>query len=137
MFEVTIKKSFCAAHLLNNIGGYCEHLHGHNFIVEVTTIGEELNSAGILVDFRELKKFLDEIMDALDHKYLNETPAFCDTNPSAENIAKYIYEQMSNKLQLADVSVKKVTVWESENAKASFDSVSKSKMSQGGEDRTV
>jgi len=84
MYEVTIIKSFSAAHLLAEIGGKCEELHGHNFKVEVTVAAEELNSNGLLIDFRFLKKVLGEILEEIDHKYLNTLTSFAGKNPSAE-----------------------------------------------------
>ena len=82
MYEVTIIKSFSAAHLLSEIGGKCEELHGHNFKVEVTVGSPELNSEGILIDFRLLKKWLKDILDQMDHQHLNDLPFFKDKNPS-------------------------------------------------------
>ena len=87
MYEVTIIKSFSAAHLLAQIGGKCEELHGHNFRVEVTLAAPDLNESGLLIDFRIVKKWLNVILDQMDHKHLNELPCFAGINPSAENIA--------------------------------------------------
>jgi 6-pyruvoyltetrahydropterin/6-carboxytetrahydropterin synthase len=120
MYEVAIIKSFSAAHMLAAIGGKCEELHGHNFRVEVTVAAPELNSSGILIDFRDVKKWLQEILDNLDHKYLNELLFFVEINPSSENIAKYIYGEMKLKAEQADVKVTRVKVWESENAAVTY-----------------
>ena len=120
MYEVTIIKSFSAAHLLAQIGGKCEELHGHNFKVEVTVAAPSLNKSGLLIDFRVVKKWLNEIMDQLDHKHLNEQPYFAGINPSAENIAKYIYREIRLKADQAEVKVARVKVWESENAAVSY-----------------
>jgi len=120
MYEVTIIKSFSAAHLLAQIGGKCEELHGHNFKVEVTVAAPKLNSAGLLIDFRVLKKWLAEILEDIDHKYLNTLPSFAGINPSAENIAKYISEEMESEAKKASVKVIKVKVWESENASVTY-----------------
>lgn len=116
MYEVTIIKSFSAAHLLAEIGGKCEELHGHNFKVEVTVGAKELNSEGILIDFRLVKKWLKEILDLMDHQHLNELPFFSGVNPSSENIARYIFQEMQAKIQPAGVMIRSVKVWESENA---------------------
>ena len=83
MYEVTIIKSFSAAHLLADIGGKCEALHGHNFKVEITVAAGELDSNGLLIDFRFLKKHLNEILENMDHKHLNELSFFAGINPSA------------------------------------------------------
>ena len=120
MYEVTIIKSFSAAHVLAEIGGKCEELHGHNFKVEVTVAALELNPNGLLIDFRIFKKWLDEILDDIDHKHLNIIPSFAGINPSAENIAKYICEKMELKVKLAKVNVVGVKIWESENAAVTY-----------------
>ena len=120
MYEVTIIKSFSAAHLLNQIGGKCEELHGHNFKVEVTVAAADLNKSGLLIDFRVVKKWLTVILDQMDHQHLNELPFFSRLNPSAENIAKYIYGEMKLKAEQAEVKVARVKVWESENAVVTY-----------------
>jgi 6-pyruvoyltetrahydropterin/6-carboxytetrahydropterin synthase len=120
MYEVTIIKSFSAAHLLAQIGGKCEELHGHNFKVEVTLAAPNLNESGLLIDFRIVKKWLNEILDQMDHKHLNELPYFAGINPSAENIAKYIYDQMKLKIKEPQVRIALIKVWESENAVVTY-----------------
>ena len=122
MYEVTIKKSFSAAHVLKEIGGKCEDLHGHNFLVEVSVAGEALNGEDLLIDFRDLKKWINEILDHLDHKYLNEVEAFKDINPSSERVAKFIYDRLTKKIQTVtlDLMVSRVTVWESDNARVTY-----------------
>ncbi len=120
MYKVTIIKSFSAAHVLENIGGKCEELHGHNFKVEVTVAALKLNPAGLLIDFRALKKWLAEILEDIDHKYLNALPCFAGINPSAENIAKYISEKMESEAKKASVKIIEIKVWESENASVTY-----------------
>ena len=120
MYEVTIIKSFSAAHLLSQIGGKCEELHGHNFKVEVKVAAPNLNESGLLIDFRVVKKWLNEILDQMDHKHLNELPYFAGINPSAENIAKYIYSEMKLKAEQSEVKVACAKVWESENAAVTY-----------------
>lgn len=120
MYEITIRKSFSAAHMLKNIGGKCEELHGHNFIVEVSLSAPGLNQEGLLLDFRILKEWTEEILDCLDHKYLNEHPYFKKINPSAENLACFLYDQINEKASRESAKVSCVTVWESENARASY-----------------
>jgi 6-pyruvoyltetrahydropterin/6-carboxytetrahydropterin synthase len=120
MYNVTIKKSFSAAHILRNIGGQCETLHGHNFTVEVTVAGSQLNPEGVLIDFRILKQWTDQVLESLDHKYMNEIPYFKDINPSSEQIAKYIYDWIDGQVQAIDLAVACVTVWESESARATY-----------------
>ncbi|MFA5182871.1 MAG: 6-carboxytetrahydropterin synthase QueD [Syntrophales bacterium] len=122
MYEVTIKKTFSAAHILKEIGGKCEDLHGHNFLVEVTVAGNVLNGEDILIDFRDLKRWMNEILEYLDHKYLNEVEAFKDINPSSERVAKYMYDRLTEKIQTLNLvlTVSRVTVWESDNARVTY-----------------
>lgn len=120
MFEVTIKKSFSAAHLLKEIGGKCEELHGHNFLVEVSVAAESLNSEDLLIDFRVLKQWTYEVLEQLDHKYLNEVNHFKNINPSSEQLARFLYDRISDKLRQANVTLSRVTVWESENSRVSY-----------------
>lgn len=120
MYEVTIKKSFSAAHLLKEIGGKCEELHGHNFLVEVSVAAESLNSEGLLIDFRIVKGWTDEVLEQLDHKYLNELEYFKNINPSSEQLARFLYDRISEKSRQAKVTLTRVTVWESENSRVSY-----------------
>lgn len=120
MHEVTISRSFSAAHVLKEIGGKCEELHGHNFVVEVSITAPVLNKEGLLLDFRILKEWTDETLEGLDHKYLNDHPYFKDMNPSAENLAKFIHDRINTKALLNNLEVSCVTVWESDKARASY-----------------
>ncbi len=119
MYEVIIKRDFSAAHMLGEIGGQCEELHGHNFTVEATATAQVLNSEGIIVDFRDVKKWLDEVLEELDHRCLNELPSFSGINPSSENIARFIFDRVRGKMP-GDLCLAKVTVWESEDARVSY-----------------
>jgi 6-pyruvoyltetrahydropterin/6-carboxytetrahydropterin synthase len=120
MYEVTIKKSFSAAHLLKEIGGKCEELHGHNFLVEVSVASESLNSEGLLIDFRVVKRWTDEVLEQLDHKYLNEIEYFNNINPSSEQLARFLYDRINEKSRQAQVTLSRVTVWESDNARVTY-----------------
>lgn len=120
MFELKIEDHFAAAHNLRGYKGACEDLHGHNWKVEVVVRTPVLNDIGLAIDFKDLKTALGEIFEELDHKYLNELKAFSVENPSSENIAKYIFIELSEKLKPFGVSVYKVTAWESEKACASY-----------------
>jgi 6-pyruvoyltetrahydropterin/6-carboxytetrahydropterin synthase len=119
MYEVTIRKSFSAAHTLT-IGGKCEELHGHNFAVDVTAGSPVLNREGVVIDFRLLKEWLDDILENIDHKYLNDLPGFQEENPSSEIIARFIYDRMVEKAEAHTVEIVKVAVWESDNAFATY-----------------
>jgi 6-pyruvoyltetrahydropterin/6-carboxytetrahydropterin synthase len=121
MFEVTIEETFAAGHALRNYKGKCENVHGHNYRCQVTVEGEQLDSIGLLVDFVELKKTVHGVLDRLDHTWLNEFPPFDVLNPSAENIAKYIYDEVSKGLPVHDgVKLAAVKLWETDTASAIY-----------------
>lgn len=120
MFELKVVTHFAAAHQLKMVAEKCENLHGHNWKVEAYVCGKELNPAGVLMDFGELKEHLSAIMDELDHKFLNELNLFDDGNPSSENIARYIADRLQNSIAGGPAKVSRVTVWESENASATY-----------------
>jgi 6-pyruvoyltetrahydropterin/6-carboxytetrahydropterin synthase len=121
MFELTITVNFEAAHCIKNYPGKCNRLHGHNWKVEVITCGEKLDELGMLVDFTDLKAAVNTIMTKLDHYYLNEIEPFCTINPTAENLAKYIYENLSKTPVFnANVKLRAIKVWESPNSAAAY-----------------
>ena len=121
MFELKIVTRFAAAHQLKMVAQKCENLHGHNWRVEVRVAGKELNRAGVLVDFGELKKHVAQIMDTLDHRFLNEADFFSDDiPPSSENIALYIARQLEIRLDGSEARVTRVSAWESEDACATY-----------------
>ena len=95
MFELTVNGEFEAAHQINGYNGKCQRLHGHNWSVEAVVTGNELDELGMLIDFKILKAELNNVLDELDHRYLNELPVFAVKNPTAENIAKYVFENLS------------------------------------------
>ena len=95
MYELTVKAEFEAAHFIKNYPGKCARLHGHNWIVEAVANGTELNELGILIDFKILKAELNKILDELDHQFLNELEIFSKKNPTAEILAKVIFEKLS------------------------------------------
>jgi 6-pyruvoyltetrahydropterin/6-carboxytetrahydropterin synthase len=105
---------------LKEIGGACEKLHGHNFIVEVSLCSAALSDTGILIDFRILRQWTDEILNEFDHKCLNDITYFKDASPSSENIARFIYDRIAEKIKEDNLAVSRVTVWESEDARASY-----------------
>lgn len=121
MFELKIVTHFAAAHQLKMVADKCENLHGHNWKIEVCLKGDQLNSAGILMDFGEIKKEVAKIMSDLDHKFLNEIEPFKNEYPpSSENIAYYIATQLQSEVDKQDVLVSRVTAWESDNACATY-----------------
>ena len=120
MYELTILSDFAAAHNLRQYEGECENLHGHNWNVEVTVATKKLNKIGLGVDFKILKRTLENILKRLDHKYLNEIQPFDKENPSSENIARYIFKQFQKEIKGKDIKAARVKVWESENAAAVY-----------------
>lgn len=120
MYRLKIITSFAAAHCLINYQGECENLHGHNWKVEVNVTAQELDKAGLGIDFKILKRETNDLLKTLDHKYLNELPPFLETSPSSENLARYIHRELSGKLNNSNVKVEIVTVWESDFACASY-----------------
>src|SRR5437773_4231379 len=99
MFEVTVEDSFAAGHYLRNYKGKCENPHGHNYKVRVTLHGKELDKAGLLLDFKDLKDVMKAVIERLDHQMINDIEPFTVLNPSAENLAKYFYDETSAHLE--------------------------------------
>lgn len=120
MYEVKIRADFAAAHNLRGVGGKCESLHGHNFIVEVAVEAESLDEGGMVLDFRLLKAKTKTILDTLDHRYLNDLPLFAGSNPSSENLAAYIFRELSRQIDQESRRVSWVSVWESETSQATY-----------------
>ncbi len=120
MYRLTIHTHFAAAHNLRNYQGDCENLHGHNWKVEVTVAARELDQAGLGIDFKVLKRETKIVLDLLDHKYLNEIPPFDVISPSSENMSRFLFEKLGDRLNNSNVRVEMVTVWESDYARASY-----------------
>jgi 6-pyruvoyltetrahydropterin/6-carboxytetrahydropterin synthase len=120
VYELRIISHLAAAHQLRDFHGDCENLHGHNWKIEVFVTGQELGENGILMDFKELKKATEKVVEALDHRFLNELEYFKNVNPSSENIARFIFDSLTQRLTDHRVTVSKVTAWESDSAGASY-----------------
>ena len=123
MFELTVEREFSSGHYLRNYRGRCENPHGHNYKVRITLAGAELDEAGLLLDFKLLKQVMRPVVDRIDHQMLNDLEPFTTINPSAENIARYFYEQTNH--QLAEmtqgrVRVKDCTIWETDTTSATY-----------------
>jgi 6-pyruvoyltetrahydropterin/6-carboxytetrahydropterin synthase len=119
MYELTVTRRFSAAHQLRGYQGKCENLHGHTYRVDVCVKTQKLNDLGLAVDFKELKKIIDALLELYDHRLANEVPPFTQINPSAENMARVFYEELSTRLP-AGAALSRVTVWESEDAAATY-----------------
>lgn len=120
MYEVKIITRFAAAHNLKNFKGRCEALHGHNWRVEVRVRAEALDSAGVVVDFSDVKLAVKEILDTIDHTYLNDHPFFKENNPSSENIARYVFQELVKGFERDGLKVASVSAWESDDACATY-----------------
>ncbi len=118
-YALTVRDSFAAAHRLREYEGNCERLHGHNWRVEVTVESRELDERGIALDFRAIKAHLAELLARFDHKYLNDVPPFDGMNPSSENLARHLFEELQRVIP-PPAGVARVAVWESEDARAEY-----------------
>jgi 6-pyruvoyltetrahydropterin/6-carboxytetrahydropterin synthase len=123
MFEVTVEDTFAAGHYLRNYKGKCENPHGHNYKIRVTLAGAELDKAGLLLDFKDLREVMKHVIERLDHQMINDVEPFTQINPSAENLAKYFYDESNSRLQKVTsgrVKVKDVTVFETDTTTAKY-----------------
>jgi 6-pyruvoyltetrahydropterin/6-carboxytetrahydropterin synthase len=118
MYVVDVSAEFNSAHNLRGYKGKCEALHGHNWKVTVSAQSEDLDGAGMVIDFKILKERLNCVIGELDHTYLNELEYFKTTNPTSENIARYIYEAMSGDADNPNIA--SVTVWETDSSSATY-----------------
>ena len=128
MYEVRVEADFAAAHFLRDYHGKCEHLHGHNYKVYAHVRGADLDAGGMLLDFTALKAALRAVCKQLDHTNLNDNEYF-EQNPSAERIARYIYdgvvrallaEGIDVSLQSAGAQLFAVDVFETDTSRARY-----------------
>jgi 6-pyruvoyltetrahydropterin/6-carboxytetrahydropterin synthase len=123
MYEVTVDAGFSSGHYLRNYRGKCENPHGHNYKVQVTLRGETLDEAGLLLDFKELKQILRPVVDYLDHQMINDLEPFTTLNPSAENLARYFFDETNKQLRDLTggrVHVKDCTIHETDTSAATY-----------------
>jgi 6-pyruvoyltetrahydropterin/6-carboxytetrahydropterin synthase len=123
MYEVTVEDSFAAGHYLREYKGKCENPHGHNYKVRVTLAGRELDRAGLLLDFKDLKDVMKHVIDRLDHQMLNDIEPFKTLNPSAENLSRYFFDETNVRLKEKTngrVFVKDVTIYETDTTTAKY-----------------
>ncbi|MGH9718674.1 MAG: 6-carboxytetrahydropterin synthase QueD [Bryobacteraceae bacterium] len=119
MFEVSVEETFAAGHALRGYKGKCENVHGHNYRVQITLEGPELDPIGLLVDFVDVKKRIRGVIEYLDHRFINDLAPFDVLNPSAENLAKYFYERIGATLD-ARVRIAQVKIWETDVTSATY-----------------
>jgi 6-pyruvoyltetrahydropterin/6-carboxytetrahydropterin synthase len=120
MFEVEIFLSFSAAHRLRDYNGKCERLHGHNYKVHVVCRAVDIGKQGMVIDFVELKKATSEVLDQFDHRFLNDVRPFDQIEPSAENLAKYLFDEIATNLKDKSNLLHSVSVWESDTSRATY-----------------
>jgi 6-pyruvoyltetrahydropterin/6-carboxytetrahydropterin synthase len=120
MYKLSVRSEFSAAHKLTGYEGQCKNLHGHNWKVKVSIFCDVTDDIGLTIDFGIVKKDLNEIMDSLDHTYLNELTVFEGRNPTSENIAKFIFDEFKKKLDKQNAKVAKVEVWESDKTSMTY-----------------
>ena len=122
MFQVSVEETFSSGHALRGYKGKCENVHGHNYRVQVTLEGPQLDNIGLLVDFTQLKQVLRGIINRLDHQFINDLEPFTTVNPSAENMAKYFYDEISSQLTglPPGAHVTHTVIWETDTASARY-----------------
>ncbi len=120
-WRLRVSSDFSSSHQLRHYEGKCENMHGHNFSVEVDVVGTSLDpKLGLLMDFKELKRQLKIVTDELDHKHLNNLPAFAEQNPSSELLAQYVFRRMRDLLSDYPVRLAQVMVSEKDSSRAYY-----------------
>jgi len=122
MFEVNVESSFSSGHALRGYRGKCENQHGHNYKVRVTLAGEKLDACGMLVDFKTISAMTNKVIEQLDHQNLNDLPAFRTLNPSAENLASFIYHRLESLLkeERVEATLRNITLWETDRNSVTY-----------------
>lgn len=120
MYELTVRTEFSAAHQLRGYEGPCEQMHGHNWVVETAVRCPGLDDRGLAMDFKVIREKTRHAFSSLDHSLLNERPPFDRVNPSAENIARHLFTELSAGIAEAGASLYRVTVYETPDASASY-----------------
>lgn len=120
MFILKVVTDFSSAHSLRNYPGKCAKFHGHNWDIEVSVCSNILNKVGMVIDFKEIKQKVKQVTQKLDHSYLNEVSPFDKINPTAENIAKYIFEEVKELIENENIKLKQVSIWENKDSCATY-----------------
>jgi len=120
-YTLKVVSDFASAHTLRDYPGACSRMHGHNWKVEAEVEASQLNDVGMAIDFKEIRQQVRKLTDVLDHRYLNEIKPFDKINPTAENIAAFIFGGLSEALNNERVRVKAITLWETERACVRFE----------------
>lgn len=120
MYTLSVEKSISTAHQLNNYDGPCARIHGHNWKIQIEVTSDTLDKSGIAIDFNLIDEMLWQIIAPFDHQLINKIPPFDKINPTAENLVKHIYDEMNKKIK-THVVLKRVSVWETENYRVSYE----------------
>ena len=120
MYIINVKAHYDSAHFLRSYKGKCERLHGHRYVVEAGLAFERLGEGGMAYDFTDAKLHLRAIADSLDHENLNDLPQFAEQETSAENQARYVFEELRRRLGPEGESLLYVRVWETPNQWAQY-----------------
>ena len=120
MYDVTVKTGFAAAHQLRLYDGKYENLHGHNWTAQVTVEADELDPIGVGIDFVKLKAMVEKNLSELDYHNINDVPPFDEQNPSAENIARWLFLKLKVEVNSNSTRVKRVEICEMEGCGASY-----------------
>lgn len=119
-YTLKVVTDFAASHILEGHPGKCARLHGHNWKVEAEIAATELNEIGMAIDFADLKATVHEIVDTMDHRHLNDLPAFEGVNPTAEHVARVVHRQLTERLDDPALTVVAVTIWETDRASVRY-----------------
>lgn len=120
MYELTVRTTFSAAHSLRDYEGPCSNVHGHNWVVEIVICGKALQPNGMLVDFGDIKEAASEVLSRLDHTNLNDVPPFDEINPTSENLARWLYNEIGGRINTSALKVTRINVREAETSCASY-----------------
>ncbi len=124
-YQLKVVTDFASAHTLRDYPGACSRMHGHNWKVELEAVATQLDDVGMGVDFKVMKQAAREVSGQLDHQYLNELEPFKEINPTAENIAAYMYKEISARINSDTIKVTALTLWETERACVRYSEESK------------
>ena len=120
IYTLTTFVEFSSAHTLNGHDGPCRRMHGHNWKVEVEVSGNKLDNIGMVIDFKKIRIMTNQVVDRLDHQFLNDLSAFKDENPTAENIAKYIHAELTKSINNDNIIVKSIKLWETDKSAVTY-----------------
>ena len=120
IYTLTTFVEFSSAHVLNGHEGACKRMHGHNWKVEVEVCGNKLDNIGMVIDFKEIRNLTKNVVDQLDHRFLNDLKPFKEINPTAENIAQYIHKELSVIMNDKQIKVKSIKLWETDKSAVTF-----------------